>query len=548
MHIAGSTSMTANDLQKIDQRCINTLRTLAIDPVEKAHPGTPMGPALTAYCLWQRFLRVDPDDAAWPDRDRFVLSVGHASALLCGLPHLCGVKAATQLAPEREGPAVTMADLQSFRQAGSRCTGHPEHGWTTGVKTTTGPLGQGLATSVRMAIAQAWLAATYNRLGFALFEHRVFALAGDGDMMEGISAEAASLAGHLKLDRLCWIYDRNQISIEGSTHITFTENVSARFTACGSQVLQVLDANDIETTALALRTFKNTGEQPTLIIVHSHIGYSAPHKQASAAAHGEPLSADEARAAKQFYGFDPDASFAVPAGVRDHLHANFGQRGTSAHKLWRARFAATGKTVVSTQLIDRVAARLGRPCFEVPVGFKWFSPGLLDGSLGFAGEESAGSAFLRRDGTAWTTDKDALIAGLRAAEITARCGRDPGGLYLELADVLGLPVADRIETAATVAQKKRLAALSPSAITATELAGKPLIDVLSHAPGSGAPIGGIKVVAKSGWYAARPSGTEDIYKIYAESFQGRDHLQRILTEAQATVDAALIQPSNQASS
>jgi phosphoglucomutase len=210
--------------------------------------------------------------------------------------------------------------------------------------------------------------------------------------------------------------------------------------------------------------------------------------------------------------------------------------------------AAIGKTVVSTQLIDRVAARLGRPCFEVPVGFKWFSPGLLDGSLGFAGEESAGAAFLRRDGTAWTTDKDGLIAGLLAAEITARCGRDPGALYLELAGVLGLPVADRIETAATVAQKKRLAALSPSVITATELAGEPVIDVLSHAPGNGAPIGGIKMVAKSGWYAARPSGTEDIYKIYAESFQGRDHLQRILTEAQATVDAALIQHSNQASS
>jgi phosphoglucomutase len=209
--------------------------------------------------------------------------------------------------------------------------------------------------------------------------------------------------------------------------------------------------------------------------------------------------------------------------------------------------ADIGKTVVSTQLIDRVAAQLGRPCLEVPVGFKWFSPGLLDSSLGFAGEESAGAAFLRRDGTAWTTDKDGLIAGLLAAEITARCGRDPGALYLELAGGLGLPVADRIEAVATVEQKKRLAALSPSAITATELAGEKITSVLSHAPGNGAPIGGIKVVAKSGWYAARPSGTEDIYKIYAESFQGRDHLQRILTEAQATVDAALMQPSNQAS-
>ena len=335
--------MTAQELQDLDQRCINTLRTLAIDQVQKAnsgHPGTPMGAAPTAYCLWQRFLRFDPEDAAWPVRDRFVLSVGHASALLYGLLHLCGVRAATSLEPTREGLAVSMADLQSFRQAGSRCTGHPEHGWTTGVETTTGPLGQGLATSVGMAIAQAWLAATYNRPGFMLFEHRVFALAGDGDMMEGLSAEAASLAGHLKLGRLCWIYDCNQISIEGPTAITFTENVGARFTACGWQVLQVADANDIEATALALRTFEGTPDRPTLIIVHSHIGYGAPHKQDTAAAHGEPLGVEEARAAKQFYGFDPDADFAVPDGVRDHFSAQFGQRGASAHEVWRARYAA----------------------------------------------------------------------------------------------------------------------------------------------------------------------------------------------------------------
>jgi len=330
-------------LQSLDLRCIDTLRTLAIDQVEKAnsgHPGTPMGAAPTAYCLWQRFLRFDPDDATWPDRDRFVLSVGHASALLYGLLHLCGVQAATRLDPSRQGLAVTMADLQSFRQAGSRCTGHPEHGWTTGVETTTGPLGQGVATSVGMAIAQAWLAATYNRPGFTLFEHRIFALAGDGDMMEGLSAEAASLAGHLKLGRLCWIYDSNRISIEGSTALTFTENVAARFTACGWQVLQVADANDIEATALALRTFEGTHDRPTLIVVHSHIGFGAPHKQDSAAAHGEPLGAAEARAAKQFYGFDPELSFVVPAGVREHFSAQFGHRGARAHQAWRTRFAA----------------------------------------------------------------------------------------------------------------------------------------------------------------------------------------------------------------
>lgn len=335
--------MTAHDLHELDLRCINTLRTLAIDQVEKAnsgHPGTPMGAAPTAYCLWQRFLRFAPEDAAWPDRDRFVLSVGHASALLYGLLHLCGVKAATSLDATRQGLAVTMADLQSFRQVDSRCTGHPEHGWTTGVETTTGPLGQGLATSIGMAIAQAWLAATYNRPGFTLFEHRVFALAGDGDMMEGLSAEAASLAGHLKLAKLCWIYDCNQISIEGSTDITFTENVGARFTACGWQVLQVADANDIEATTLAMRTFEGTNDRPTLIIVQSHIGYGAPHKQDSAAAHGEPLGADEARGAKQFYGFDPDANFAVPEGVREHFSAHFGQRGSVEHVAWQASFAS----------------------------------------------------------------------------------------------------------------------------------------------------------------------------------------------------------------
>jgi transketolase len=335
--------MSANPLHDLDQRCINTLRTLAIDQVQKAnsgHPGTPMGAAPTAYCLWQRCLRLDREDAAWPDRDRFVLSVGHASALLYGLLHLCGVQAATSQDPTREGLAVTMADLQSFRQAGSRCTGHPEHGWTTGVETTTGPLGQGVATSVGMAIAQVWLAATYNRPGFTLFEHRVFALAGDGDMMEGLSAEAASLAGHLKLGRLCWIYDCNQISIEGPTALTFTENVGARFSACGWQVLQVLDANDIEATALALQTFEATHDRPTLIIVHSHIGYGAPHKQDSAAAHGEPLGVAEARGAKEFYGFDPDANFAVPQGVREHFSAHFGQRGAAAHAAWKTLFAA----------------------------------------------------------------------------------------------------------------------------------------------------------------------------------------------------------------
>ncbi|MEO8653852.1 MAG: transketolase, partial [Ramlibacter sp.] len=258
------------DEKKLDLLCINTLRTLAIDEVQKAnsgHPGTPMGAAPVAYCLWQRFMRYDPDAPAWPNRDRFVLSSGHASALLYGLLFLCGVQEAEAASDDRQaGLAVTMADLQSFRQAGSRCTGHPEHGLTPGVETTTGPLGQGVATSVGMAIAQAWLAATYNRPDYNLFDHKVYALAGDGDMMEGISAEAASLAGHLRLSNLCWIYDCNHISIEGSTAITFTEDVGARFEACRWQVLHVADANDLELLTRSLQVFVDTRDRPTLIV------------------------------------------------------------------------------------------------------------------------------------------------------------------------------------------------------------------------------------------------------------------------------------------
>ena len=334
---------TAYSLARLDQLCIDTLRTLAIDAVQKAnsgHPGTPMGAAPTAYCLWQRFLRYDPDDPEWPNRDRFVLSAGHASALLYGLLFLCGVKALDEHRVATDQFAVTLDDLKSFRQADSRCTGHPEYGWTAGVETTTGPLGQGAATSVGMAIAQAWLAATYNRPGFELFSHKVYALCGDGDMMEGISGEAASLAGHLKLARLCWLYDANQISIEGSTAITFTEDVAARFAAYGWRVERVADANNLGSITGGLQAFVDTVDRPTLVIVHSHIGYGAPHKHDTREAHGEPLGDEEARLAKQFYGFDPDAQFAVPDGVTAHFGAQFGARGTQAHTAWKALFAA----------------------------------------------------------------------------------------------------------------------------------------------------------------------------------------------------------------
>ena len=352
----------AIEVERLDQLCINTLRTLSIDAVQKAksgHPGTPMGAAPIAYCLWQRFMRYDPADPDWPDRDRFVLSAGHASALLYSLLYLCGVRDGVVPGDGDRNKitgraAVTPEDLQTFRQTGSRCTGHPEHGWTAGVETTTGPLGQGVATSVGMAIAQAWLAATYNRPGHVLFDYNVFALCSDGDMMEGISAEAASLAGHLKLAKLCWIYDSNRISIEGSTAIAFTEDVGARFEAYGWQVLRVADANDLESLTRSLRAFEDTQDRPTLVIVQSHIGYGAPHKQDTKEAHGEPLGADEVRQAKQFYGFDPDVQFAVPPGVQAHFSAQFGQRGARARAAWNARLESYRAQ------FPELAAQLGR--------------------------------------------------------------------------------------------------------------------------------------------------------------------------------------------
>ncbi|MBC7500842.1 MAG: transketolase, partial [Herminiimonas sp.] len=331
---------------QLNQLCINTLRTLSIDAVQKAnsgHPGTPMGAAPTAYCLWQGFLRFDPAVPNWINRDRFVLSAGHACALLYSMLHLCRVKAdsASYSPKDRdERLAVTLEDLKTFRQAGSRCTGHPEFGWTSGVETTTGPLGQGAATSVGMAMSERWLAATYNRPDYDLFRHNVYALCSDGDMMEGITSEAASIAGHLKLSNLCWIYDDNRISIEGSTELAFTENVAARYAAYGWQVVHVDDANDLKLLSDSYQRFIDTTDCPTLIIVHSHIGFGAPHKQDSSEAHGEPLGVEEVRLAKQFYGCDPDAQFDVPEGVVEHFSSLFGKRGADAHAEWETLFAA----------------------------------------------------------------------------------------------------------------------------------------------------------------------------------------------------------------
>ncbi|CAN5345628.1 transketolase [soil metagenome] len=326
----------------LDALAITTLRTLAIDAVEKAasgHPGTPMALAPVGYTLWSRFLRYDPGKPDWPNRDRFVLSVGHASMLLYGLLHLTGVREIGADGALTGEPAVSLEDIRQFRQLSSKTPGHPEYRMTTGVETTTGPLGQGCANAVGMALAERWLAKHFNRDDAVLFDHDVYALCGDGDMMEGVSSEAASLAGHYKLSNLCWIYDSNTISIEGHTTLAFTEDVAARFRAYGWKTLHVADANDTEALARAIETFKVTHDAPTLIVVDSIIGYGAPTKANTEKAHGEPLGAEEGKAAKRFYGWPEDAQFRVPDGVAGHAQAALADRGRPLREAWDATLA-----------------------------------------------------------------------------------------------------------------------------------------------------------------------------------------------------------------
>ena len=330
----------------LDQLSINTIRTLSMDAVQQAnsgHPGTPMAMAPVAYALWQRHLRFDPNDPIWPNRDRFVLSMGHASMLLYSLLHLAGVKAVNPKYETLGQLSVPLDDIKRFRQLDSRCPGHPEYRWTSGVETTTGPLGQGVATSVGMAIASKWMAATFNRPGFPMFGFDVWAMAGDGCLMEGISGEAASLAGHLKLDNLCWIYDNNHITIEGHTELAFSEDVATRFIGYGWNVTRVGDANDLAMLDRAFTTVRKTTDRPTLIIVDSHIGFGAPTKQDTHAAHGEPLGEEEIRLTKRFYGWPEDAKFLVPDGVREHFAAGMGARGAKLRGEWRALFDAYKK-------------------------------------------------------------------------------------------------------------------------------------------------------------------------------------------------------------
>ncbi len=323
----------------LDRQAIDTIRTLAIDAVEKAqsgHPGAPMGLAPVAYALWSRFLRFDPKRPDWPDRDRFVLSNGHASMLLYALLHLAGVS-------EGGKPAVSLDDIKAFRKLDSLCPGHPEHGHTIGVETTTGPLGQGIANSVGMAMAAQWMAARFNRPGHDLFGHRVYAVCSDGDLMEGISGEAASIAGHLKLSNLCWIYDDNSVSIEGATSLAFSEDVARRFEGYGWATARVADANDSEAFGRALTQAQSADDRPTLILVRSVIGYGAPHKQGTAKAHSDALGPDEVKAAKRAYGWPEDAQFLVPEGVRERFDETLGARGAMLAKDWNDARAAHRK-------------------------------------------------------------------------------------------------------------------------------------------------------------------------------------------------------------
>jgi transketolase len=373
---------------EMDQLCINTIRTLSIDAVQQAksgHPGTPMALAPLVYTIWNRVMNFDPHDPIWPNRDRFVLSNGHASMLLWSVLHLTKTQAVNAEYENLGQPSVTLDDIRHFRQLDSKAPGHPEYHWVSGVETTTGPLGQGVATSVGMAIARQWLANRYNRPGFEIFDYRIYAVCGDGCLMEGVSSEAASLAAHLGLDNLCWVYDNNHITIEGNTRITFTEDVADRFLAYGWNVLRVGDANDVERIEGALDVFRKTKSRPTLIILDSHIGYGSPHKHDTAAAHGEPLGDEEVRLVKRIYGWPEDAKFLVPGGVYEHFAAGVGARGEKARSEWTGLFSAyRAKYPELATEIDLMQRR------ELPAGWDRNLPTFAADAKGIAGREASG--------------------------------------------------------------------------------------------------------------------------------------------------------------
>jgi transketolase len=373
---------------KMAQLAINTIRTLTIDAVQAAksgHPGAPMALAPLVYTIWNRVMRFDPQDPIWPNRDRFILSNGHASMLVWSMLHLTGVQAVNAEYEKVGTPSVTLDDIRLFRQLGSKAPGHPEYHWTSGVEATTGPLGQGVATSVGMAVAQKWLANRYNKPGFEIFDYNIYAVCGDGCMMEGIASEAASIAGHLGLDNLCWIYDNNHISIEGNTNITFTEDVAARYLAYGWNVLRVGDANDIERIENALTTFRQTKGRPTFIILDTHIGYGSPHRQDSAEAHGEPLGDEEVRLTKKNYGWPEDAKFLVPDGVYDHFKTGIGQHGSGARSKWNVLFAKYKSQIPALAAeVEQMQKR------ELPSGWDRNLPVFPADAKGLAGREASG--------------------------------------------------------------------------------------------------------------------------------------------------------------
>src|ERR1700747_1471285 len=386
----GAPRASVNNLAnpQLDQLCVNTIRTLSMDAVQQAnsgHPGTPMALAPLVYTIWNRVLRFDPQNPIWPNRGVFVLSNGHASMLLWCALHLTSTQALNASYETLGQPSVTLDDIRRFRQLHSKAPGHPEYHWVSGVETTTGPLGQGVATSVGMAIAEKWLAHRYNRPGFDIFNYDIYTVCGDGCLMEGVGSEAASLAGHLGLENLCWIYDNNHITIEGSTRLAFTEDVAVRFTGYGWNILRVSDANDIDRIEQALEVFRKTKGRPTFIVLDSHIAYGSPHKQDTAAAHGEPLGEDEVRLCKKAYGFPEDKKFFVPDGVYDHFKDGIGKRGAEARQKW-------------TQLFDSYRAQYPDLAVEVelmrkrelPTGWDRNLPVFPADAKGLAGRDASG--------------------------------------------------------------------------------------------------------------------------------------------------------------
>ena len=374
--------------KQLDTLSINTIRTLSIDAVQKAnsgHPGAPMAFAPVAYVLWNQFLRYDPANPIWPNRDRFILSNGHASALLYSMLYLSKVKSVSAEYKVLDRPSITLDDLKSFRQLDSRTPGHPEYRVTSGVETTTGPLGQGIGNSVGMSMASNWLKARYNRPGFEIFDYNIYAFCSDGDLMEGVGSEAASLAGHLRLPNLCWIYDANQITLDGPADWSFTEDVAMRFNAYGWNVSHVRDANDLDALANAFKGFVATNDKPTIIIVNSHIGYGSPHKQDTNAAHGEPLGEEEVRLTKKFYGWPEDAHFLVPDGVLENFRDGIGKRGRELSLRWYDLFGKYKQQF--PQLADHINRMQRR---ELPDGWDKNLPTFPADPKGVATRESSG--------------------------------------------------------------------------------------------------------------------------------------------------------------